>query len=835
MRRAAKRTDALKSQLQGVASRFSEALDNALPRVGTVMFRPEQTLRGLATRYGDDAADLVRRALVAAGRVNPEDIPAAGRSLNRRRVPLVRADPGGLFRRLTTRALGSVVTESPQTRIPERVARRVRDMTIDEANRFAAGDDSVLFDLVKRASEQSPEVIEDVARQALAIREEVAREVSAVTGTKARFLVADGGLLKDQIRAAGVDPKFFETDPLTIFARDAWRLRKTVFASNLFESGLKKLSYAVVPRSARNFEQLMNENIARFGGSSNVVPVAAPKRLLQGAEDRGAIIERVLSGGVQDFSSVGPDDVVYFMPRVSFEMLQNTSRELLAGEPGPVSRFLQSTTGLMARMVTSGFIVPNVAFNTRNFVQDQHFLAMAGITPFSVEHFQAYKVAMAARVFARAGEMPAGTGDHVVTRSGHTLEQVVAMVTDSGMWEQGRIREGLQTFSVPELGRAGRRVDLRQILGELAFGLPRRVTDWANAVPRIQGLLWHLNRGFTAEDAVGATKAALYDPASLSRAERTFARPLMPFWAWTRFNVPRQFRFLAEAPATVSSQFRAVDVSRQEFLEDNPDLKAAVTAGGWPKWFVAGFPFILSHDEDTINTLLLRFALPAADLESILSVEPFNASGEEFERLLQDAAVQIGGPLPTALGIAANLNIGFSAYTGSFQELERTPGERIDVRFTPGRFEIPGAEVRVPARPTPSSFVESPARTIFRAGQLLFGLPFRDVRSDEIRDVKSRLMDLTGLTIREREIESLLRSTRRDLQKELGEEMRNLRKAIERGDEDNAARSEARILLLRGAIAGRGGESRRERVESEGGRVEDQPSGQGARTLPLAP
>lgn len=91
-----------------------------------------------------------------------------------------------------------------------------------------------------------------------------------------------------------------------------------------------------------------------------------------------------------------------------------------------------------------------------------------------------------------------------------------------------------------------------------------------------------LEHGDTPKAAAQQTAKALYDYSDLTKADRTIKK-LIPFWTWTRKNVPRMFELAVKNPSTISIPGK-VKRSLDRSLRSSVDQRERMLQKDWPKF-----------------------------------------------------------------------------------------------------------------------------------------------------------------------------------------------------------------------------------------------------------
>lgn len=109
---------------------------------------------------------------------------------------------------------------------------------------------------------------------------------------------------------------------------------------------------------------------------------------------------------------------------------------------------------------------------------------------------------------------------------------------------------------------------------------------------RLAHFMDRLARGFTPEQAVASVNTFLFDYRDVTRFEADVMRRLMPFYSWTRKNIPRQILSTAERPGKVVTPLKAERELQRLRGEDMPDPEEI------PDWIRESFPVYLGRTEE---------------------------------------------------------------------------------------------------------------------------------------------------------------------------------------------------------------------------------------------
>lgn len=116
---------------------------------------------------------------------------------------------------------------------------------------------------------------------------------------------------------------------------------------------------------------------------------------------------------------------------------------------------------------------------------------------------------------------------------------------------------------------------------------------------RLAHFIDKLKEGNSIDDAANSVKKYLFDYADLSWTEKNIFKRVMPFYTWTRKNIPLQFEKLLTEPAKISVPFKIKKgiESRTErpderflgrYIEDNISLRVGTDKEGNTNYFLMG-------------------------------------------------------------------------------------------------------------------------------------------------------------------------------------------------------------------------------------------------------
>lgn len=163
-----------------------------------------------------------------------------------------------------------------------------------------------------------------------------------------------------------------------------------------------------------------------------------------------------------------------------------------------------------------------------------------------------------------------------------------------------------------ELAKSIFKVDPQQnLFARAGFGVNGVLEDFF----RIQHYLAKRAKGMDRSEALESVVKSLGDMRNLSPGDAVL-REAMPFWAWTRFNIPRQFRGIVEAPHKVAM------IGRLKINLDK-DLRADVPDEILPDWLQGQLAVPISRKDGELKFFSFDRWLPLADLAQIDSPKKF--------------------------------------------------------------------------------------------------------------------------------------------------------------------------------------------------------------------
>lgn len=125
--------------------------------------------------------------------------------------------------------------------------------------------------------------------------------------------------------------------------------------------------------------------------------------------------------------------------------------------------------------------------------------------------------------------------------------------------------------------------------------------------------LWKREQGFSAVDAAASVKKYQFDYSQLTNVEKSVFRRVIPFYTWTRKNVPLQLESLVTAPNKPMGVNKFIGSFVETNYDGTPDERYL------PDWMIQNFPVRVRKNQTTGNFeyFLLGSWLPLADIDKI--------------------------------------------------------------------------------------------------------------------------------------------------------------------------------------------------------------------------
>jgi len=269
--------------------------------------------------------------------------------------------------------------------------------------------------------------------------------------------------------------------------------------------------------------------------------------------------------------------------------------------PKQMNMFRQGWEG-MTRWYKAWTLSIFPSYHVRNTVGNMWNNFVVGVKP------QTYKDALHiqhAIAKGSSGTFKLKNGDEV------PYKQIRDWADEHGVTGRGIFAIDIETSLVNELGRA-KWATLSSENKAIAIG--KRVGEHIEDNARMANFIDGLNKGISPEKAGKRVRHTLFDYGDLTEFEQGVMKNLMPFYTWSRKNIPFQLEQMIKQPG----KYKAVDTAQREIEasveEANPNEKLLA------KWMLINMPTKVRLDDDgKPQYFLLGGWLPAADIWKLAS------------------------------------------------------------------------------------------------------------------------------------------------------------------------------------------------------------------------
>jgi hypothetical protein len=130
---------------------------------------------------------------------------------------------------------------------------------------------------------------------------------------------------------------------------------------------------------------------------------------------------------------------------------------------------------------------------------------------------------------------------------------------------------------------------------------------------RIALYIDQLNKGASLDKAATHVRKYLFDYGDVSPFEKNIAKRLLPFYTWSRKNLPLQLEALATQPDKINKINLAINNAQQAYQVEQPDL------GSVPQYIRDQAPVYVGSDQQagTVTAIPLTGLIPTFDIASI--------------------------------------------------------------------------------------------------------------------------------------------------------------------------------------------------------------------------
>lgn len=360
---------------------------------------------------------------------------------------------------------------------------------------------------------------------------------------------------------------------------------------------------------------------------------------------------------------------VFILPRETVNELEKVHRMWNL----PESMNILAKTWRTILSLWKGYALFAPSYHFRNGISGMHMNHVAGVD------LRSYEDAMP--FMFRKMQKPERTFRTDVQGVDFTHGQVAEMIDDLGIRSAGiygsELAEGLQT----QLNRPSINPFRRSFFGlRGSRWVGQHVEDYLRVTHFVDQLRKTGNKAL----AQRSVNKFLFNYAmDLPQWER-WATNIVPFWRWTRFNIPTQMQLAVTHPG----KMRHIGVAKLYAESENEEVfpKALM-----PRFIKDGMGIPVRTRNGRTEFFLIRNWLPAAELDEVFKWVRGTEDTSGFQEVLK-SAIDRAGPWKTPLEVFATPE-GYSSYFR--REIERFPGETGSFLADAIKVKLPGSNQEV--------------------------------------------------------------------------------------------------------------------------------------------
>jgi len=198
--------------------------------------------------------------------------------------------------------------------------------------------------------------------------------------------------------------------------------------------------------------------------------------------------------------------------------------------------------------------------------------------------------------------------DAFKTKNGteYTYTQLRDLMDEHGVVGRGFMSMDIETTLRSEMGDARWFTLTRE---NKAIEIGKRTGEVLENNARIANFMDGLDKGLTPAEAAARVKKTLFDYSDLTKAEQEVFKRIMPFYTWSRKNIPFQIEQMVRHPG----KYKAIDTLRQEVeaavSKEDPNEKYLAS------WMMENYPTkVRVNEEGNPEYFIMGGWLPAADV-----------------------------------------------------------------------------------------------------------------------------------------------------------------------------------------------------------------------------
>jgi len=223
----------------------------------------------------------------------------------------------------------------------------------------------------------------------------------------------------------------------------------------------------------------------------------------------------------------------------------------------------------------------NPAFHARNYISNQWQNFLGDVLPFTNAH-------------KRASEIQFGI-----------LKNKALSEADAQIWEMYK-REGLNRGFFDADIKRGIREQVKKTRNPFSIG--RSTGDFVETNARLHHFIDKIEKGWSPEEASKSVKKFLFDYDDLTDFERNVFKRVIPFYTWTRKNIPIQIETLLTFPGKAVGFGKVKSELEQSLDTDRIDTTLL------PEWLQEASPLVLGEKDGKLQVVKLEGYIPITDI-----------------------------------------------------------------------------------------------------------------------------------------------------------------------------------------------------------------------------
>lgn len=149
---------------------------------------------------------------------------------------------------------------------------------------------------------------------------------------------------------------------------------------------------------------------------------------------------------------------------------------------------------------------------------------------------------------------------------------------------------------------------------EKAVKWAAKVGEWWDEFNRLILFFDRMDNGYNFKSAVKDIRKFHFDYSDLTEFERNYAKAMMPFYTWTKNNLPLQLEMLIKEPWKIAKVWDAINA-----IESYAWWETEVNKAALPDWLQESVPVYVGTDKETGKAMFIKLQWwsPLADINQI--------------------------------------------------------------------------------------------------------------------------------------------------------------------------------------------------------------------------